>query len=478
MDGPNVNWSFLSRLKKEEEKTTEMLELGSCGLHVLHGALQTGHKAAHWKINEFLRGLYWLFKDSPARRADFSNITGSKLFPKKFCTTRWVESSSAADRALEIFDNVQQYVQSQNVKLPINISVSSVKAACSDDLFKAKLAFFCTIASHLETFLVKYQSGKPMVPFLYEDLEKIIRNIITRFVKSSLTNLQLIDLLKVDFSKVEHLKPLKEIDLGFSARKHFLSSKGSEKNKLDFLRDCQKFLQALTGKLLERSALKYKLTKSVSSLNPKCIASSKGTAQSRFKSLLQLLHDKQILSSSIAEKAINQFSQFTIDYLDKCREFSETMSRLDEFYRDILQSKQEFFELYEVIKYILILSHGNASVESGFSINKQILVENMQEESVIAQRQIYDAVLAVGGVLNITINQKMRNYVKSSYNKYSQALKNKRQETKAISEAVKEREIAKVKIKQLEQKRKLLSDQTNFECQQLEREIFDLRKRL
>ena len=71
-------------------------------------------------------------------------------------------------------------------------------------------------------------------------------------------------------------------------------------------------------------------------------------------------------------------------------------------------------ELSEVLKHILILSHGNASVESGFSINKEVLVENMHEDSVVGLRTIYDAVLNAGGVLNIHIDQKMRNYVKSS----------------------------------------------------------------
>ena len=63
MDGPNVNWKFFRLLK--EEQNTNVLELGSCGLHVVHGAFYSGHKAAQWTISEFLRGIYWLFKDSP-----------------------------------------------------------------------------------------------------------------------------------------------------------------------------------------------------------------------------------------------------------------------------------------------------------------------------------------------------------------------------------------------------------------------------
>ena len=36
-------------------------------------------------------------------------------------------------------------------------------------------------------------------------------------------------------------------------------------------------------------------------------------------------------------------------------------------------------ELREVVKLVIIISHGNARVESGFSANEEILVGNMSE---------------------------------------------------------------------------------------------------
>ena len=40
------------------------------------------------------------------------------------------------------------------------------------------------------------------------------------------------------------------------------------------------------------------------------------------------------------------------------------------------------------VKLVLTLSHGQAGVERGFSVNKDILVENMQELSLFSQRQV------------------------------------------------------------------------------------------
>ena len=41
---------------------------------------------------------------------------------------------------------------------------------------------------------------------------------------------------------------------------------------------------------------------------------------------------------------------------------------------------------------VLMLSHGQASVESGFSVNEELLIENMEEETIVAQRNVFDAV--------------------------------------------------------------------------------------
>ena len=40
----------------------------------------------------------------------------------------------------------------------------------------------------------------------------------------------------------------------------------------------------------------------------------------------------------------------------------------------------------------MIISHGNARVESGFSINDDILLPNMLEEIIVSHRIVHDAV--------------------------------------------------------------------------------------
>ena len=78
----------------------------------------------------------------------------------------------------------------------------------------------------------------------------------------------------------------------------------------------------------------------------------------------------------------------------------------------------------------MIFSHGQASVESGFSINSSIMVENLQEESLVAQRFVYDSVNSLGGIKkidSILINSKMLKSVKDA-NRHDKAALDKRKE--------------------------------------------------
>ena len=40
--------------------------------------------------------------------------------------------------------------------------------------------------------------------------------------------------------------------------------------------------------------------------------------------------------------------------------------------------------------HLCALSHGQSAAERGFSINKEVLVENLQEKSLVSQRMLYD----------------------------------------------------------------------------------------
>ena len=59
-----------------------------------------------------------------------------------------------------------------------------------------------------------------------------------------------------------------------------------------------------------------------------------------------------------------------------------------------------------VIEKLLLLSHGQASVVRGFSVNKQIMSDNMGDHTIIAQRTISNPLCSIGGVQNLIMHDK------------------------------------------------------------------------
>ena len=171
MDGPSVNWSFHSKLceRREDEHMTKLLEIGSCSLHVVHGSLQTGVSAAGWEIAPFLRAIYNFLHDSPARRTDFTKLTGCTTYPLKFCATRWVEDIDVTDRALELLPHINTFVKDFLKKppsqIPKTVTFEALRKGCDDKVMVCKLKFFTFVARQLTPYLNMFQSKAPMVLF-------------------------------------------------------------------------------------------------------------------------------------------------------------------------------------------------------------------------------------------------------------------------------------------------------------------------
>lgn len=184
MDGPNVNWKlYIMQESIEKESGKKLFNLGSCGLHILHNAFRDGcNTGAKWSIGYSLSSLRWLFKDSPARREDFTNVTaGCTIFSLNLCKHRWLENVSVAERALLLLPKLQMYidaVKGKKIKEPTNKSFKELEGILCDNLFTARLNFFLLVAREVEPFLKLYQTDKPMVPFLCADLTNLMETFI------------------------------------------------------------------------------------------------------------------------------------------------------------------------------------------------------------------------------------------------------------------------------------------------------------
>lgn len=81
--------------------------------------------------------------------------------------------------------------------------------------------------------------------------------------------------------------------------------------------------------------------------------------------------------------------------------FLPMQKRLDLFLSSVL--REPYPKLWAFCKKLLILSHGQAMVERGFSINKEVEYNNMQEDTVVTRRLVCDYIMQHGGVTKVRI---------------------------------------------------------------------------
>ena len=114
----------------------------------------------------------------------------------------------------------------------------------------------------------------------------------------------------------------------------------------------------------------------------------------RFNSLVDKLHAANKVKASVFNSAKLQYEEFTNYVNIQCKneflKFNVLSDRLDTFLRFYLSNKTEYESLWSICILVFTLSHGQISIERGFSINKEILVENLETKSLIAQRLVYN----------------------------------------------------------------------------------------
>ena len=482
MDGPNVNWKLVEILKPEIQETPSdpsVIEIGSCGLHVLHGAFEGGLNATGWDLNKFLSNLYYLFKDSPARREDFTKLTDFHVFPKKLCATRWLENSPTLKRAIECLPHIEKYVNKISPK-PAIISFSNISKAISDPLLKAKLEFIFSLGSVVEPFLTKYQSPSPLLPFLFDDLDQVLRALYRRILKpdvvsgAGLTS----QLLKLDLSaSSKDFLPINKIDIGFGAKSSLNSLKLPEEKKSQYLTETRNCIVFIIQKVIQRSPLAYAIVKASSALCPLIISKQKDVAISRFDSLLKNLHLKNHINSIEADQCKTLFIKFCNDenFSSSFREFNSQTTRLDHFYSRLLTSDPDYAPLFNVFKRVLILSHGNASVESGFSSNENILVENLKTDSLISHRHVYDYLKQFDNILQIPMTKELLQNCRLARSRYRDYLEQNRAKASESSTTNINKRKIQDQIKELEGKKQKLSESHEKETHSIDQEIRTLK---
>ncbi|CAN8021727.1 unnamed protein product [Ixodes persulcatus] len=272
MDGPNVNLKCFRGMQEylRRNHQVQCLDLGTCGLHTIHNAYRAGLVASKWGLENLLSSLNAIFHDAPARREDFSTVTGQTTFPLNFAAHRWVENVPVIECAIALWGDVKRYLESakkKEVNLPKCASFTQLSDFCQDPLLLAKLKFALGIAMILKPFLTEYQLDKPLLFLLKRDLECLVRKLLVRFVKCSVLSAStgIVSMLKMDLVNPNNHVSSEKVDIGHAAEQALKAAKVCTKDIFAFRMECKQFLIITTKKILEKSPLTYHLVRSLSS---------------------------------------------------------------------------------------------------------------------------------------------------------------------------------------------------------------------
>ena len=119
----------------------------------------------------------------------------------------------------------------------------------------------------------------------------------------------------------------------------------------------------------------------VSIFNPTYITKGETKVlQSKMKRLLA--YKLKVVTANVCDGTVNEYDQLIEDELVqiKFQDCGRSKIRLDDFFFKVVNIKL-FKNLVKVVKLVLALSHGQASVERGLNINP--LDASMKEESTV-----------------------------------------------------------------------------------------------
>ena len=233
-----------------------------------------------------------------------------------------------------------------------------------------------------------------------------------------------------------HVAP-SDIDIGFAAKatvdKALREKKVSQLQVLEFRKECEVMPQTTVSKIQERSPLKYNLARKLVSMDQRLMVSNPDNATKMIQQVLQILIENKWKTAEEADTVLAQYRKFIFDakkyHTAKFSSFKSREDRLDSFLSEILQMQVEYQDLWLTIQLLLTLSHGQATVERGFSVQKEVLTPNLQEVSLQAIRLVHSSVLAQNiKVADFVITEALLSSCSHASNRYNMYLMEKKEE--------------------------------------------------
>ena len=274
-------------------------------------------------------------------------------------------------------------------KRPANKSYETLQKHHNDLLIPAKLQFFAFVAAIFEPYLTIFQTDIPLIPFMFEELERIYNKLLRLVIRrDSLEETQSITKRLKKECLENKANDLENglVDIGAATKLKLHDTKVRAETKRNFMGECKKLIISMLVKIMQFSIVFNALF-----LNPINMVRHPEESSQMFTKLADRLFALQKIATSVADKSKNQYDDLLktahFEQKDKFLNFKMKSDRLDGFFGNLLLGKSHA-ELLSVCQIVFVLSHGQSFTERGFSINREVLDVNMQEKSQKSQTSL------------------------------------------------------------------------------------------
>ena len=407
----------------------------------------------------------------------------------KHSSCRWLSMKKPVLRMLDQWENLVEYFlkflpKQDNFSKQIKATqrYKRIVRFLKSQTSKAELCFIAYIAYSFEEYLCKMQSSHPMIHCLYEQISSLMFKFMKNFVEiSAITTIQDevviakqgIELASVDIERNQ--KKLELIEIGSKAKSLLNEMDISSENKRIFRKKCMSLYVTSTKYLIRKLPISNVFLKDAQYLHPeKRLFVSSASAISRIahevtcalkNNLKSVFHVSEYTTiGEVVDEIKYQWQLYQLTdipkewYLNASEEaerekkitksywrdiernwieitpddYEEIRTvRIDSYWAKVIEMKNsdggyKFHQLGALIKSVLILSHGNAGPEQGFSINKSIIAAHgtrIGEENLVALRRTKHRLIQLGGVCNFRITKDLLESVNQSRRRYVEAAK-------------------------------------------------------
>ena len=404
------------------------IKYGTCNLHIVHNSFGDGLKVvSQWNIEDFLTKLFYYFHKYPARKEDLREVQELLELQKqtllRYVSNRWLTIVPVINRVISQFEALKKYftdIASKNKQAAENEMYKSIKKFLLNPLSLCRLHFLKSVGEMHNSFLTLMQKDVPLVHVLHCELHKLMKNIFSRFVKPEALEFSI---SSFDLSNQDNLMKHVDIDIGYQTSEELRKQVVLPKDRSSFFHDCKDFYKRIAKYLQSRLPIDNDFLQSLECLNP--------SLQDKQMSLEQLKRAAQMMPCVIDPSNIDKLCSEWRVYINM--DFSGLeFSRVDGYWSQVLQTKSNveeglIFNILPVFVHAaLSLSHGQAFVERGFSINKNIATvgrPSLKAITVKSLRIVEDEISSQGGVMSVEISRSLLTAYRGSRAKYADYLK-------------------------------------------------------